>query len=374
MNARWVEIDLAALRENFRSLRRCLGNATRVMAVVKSDAYGHGMLPAARCLAEEGVTALGVAEVGEGVMLRRHGITADIAVFLGAANDEIADVVQYNLQPVVFDKQQVAALSRVACRSGAQIGVHVKIDTGMGRIGILPREIPAFLSCLRQAKNVSPVGFMSHCPLADGDDAGPAVAQNTLFAETVSAFDGLWPDKPALHIANSAALLRFPDMHWDMVRPGLSLYGCRPADDEWARKASVRPVMSFKTRVLQVKEVPGGYGVSYGRTYVTPGKSLLAVLPVGYNDGYLRSLSNKAEVLVRGRRAPQRGRVCMNVTVIDVTHIPGVVPGDEVTLMGCQQGGEITADELAGWMGTINYEVLCLFGNRNKRVYLSSHE
>ncbi|MFH1216608.1 MAG: alanine racemase [Pseudomonadota bacterium] len=370
MYSRWVEIDLDSLRENFHSLQRCLGNATRIMAVVKSDAYGHGMVPAARCLADEGATAFGVAEVGEGVMLRREGIAVDIAVFLGAADDEVADVVKHNLQPVVFDTRQVAEINRVACKAGVRVGVHLKIDTGMGRIGILPREVPLLLSCLREAKNVYPAGVMSHCPLADGDDAGPSVLQNTLFAETVKSFDRMGGEKTALHIANSAALLRFPDMHWDMVRPGLSLYGCHPADHDWARKTVLKPVMSFKTRVLQVKEVPAGFGVSYGHTFVTSRNSLLAVLPVGYNDGYLRSLSNKAEVLVRGRRAPQRGRVCMNATVIDVTDIPGVVPGDEVTLMGRQQGEEITADELAGWMGTISYEVLCLFGNRNKRVYL----
>lgn len=370
MQPRWIEIDLEALRRNVRSLQGCLDPATRLMAVVKSDAYGHGMPAVARCLAGEGVSAFAVAEVCEAVLLREAGITADIAVLLGAAGDELAEVVRHNLQPVVFDRGQLPVISAAAAKFGARIGIHVKVDTGMGRVGMMPGDIPAFLADLRQTKNVHAVGVMSHFPQADGDDAGVSSRQNGLFSGISNDFSGLELEKPLLHIANSAALLRFPDMHWDMVRPGISLYGCRPAEGEWARRAPLEPVMSFKTRVLQVKEVPAGSGISYGHTYVTPGKTLLAVLPVGYNDGYLRSLSNRACVLVRGRRAPQRGRVCMNLTVIDVTAVPGVVAGDEVTLMGRQQGEEISADEIAGWMGTINYEVLCLFGNRNRRLYL----
>ncbi|MFZ5764238.1 MAG: alanine racemase [Thermodesulfobacteriota bacterium] len=369
--ARWVEIDLAALRDNVRALRRCLPPGTELMAVVKSDAYGHGMVPVARCLAAHGVTAFAVADVGEGVALRQAEIAGRIAVFLGAGNEEVDDVVRFDLEPVVFDRRQLPILSRAACRAGKQIGVHVKIDTGMGRIGLLPDEIAEFAVSLARTANVYPVGIMSHLATADDPDPEFSLLQRRRFIEAIRPLLVGRNEKSMLHLSHSAGLLRFPDMLFDMVRPGLALYGCRPADATWARAVALRPVMSFKTRILQIREIGAGVGVSYGHTYVTPAPSRLAVLPVGYNDGYLRALSNRAEVLVQGRRVRQRGRVCMNVTMVDVTALPGVSPGDEVTLMGRQGDEEISADTLAGWMGTISYEILCLVGGRNSRVYLS---
>jgi len=366
MNAHWVEIDLAALRHNCRALQNLLGTGTKMLAVVKSDAYGHGMIPVARTLHQQGVRAFGVAEVHEGVMLRQAGISGDIVVFLGADLESLADVAHHGLQPVVFDREQVTEISRFACAAAIRIGVHLKVDTGMGRLGILPEEGADFVAFVSEKKGVYLAGVMSHFPMADMVDSAPCLEQNSLFAEVLKR-----AGSAGAHIANSAALLRYPDMHWDMVRPGIALYGGYAGDGPWAGRDLLQPVMSFKSRIIQVKDVPAGSGVSYGHTYVTSRPSRLALLPVGYNDGYLRALSNRAEVLVRGQRAPQRGRVCMNVTIIDVTDIPGVCVGDEVTLMGRQQGSQISAEEVAGWMGTINYEVLCLFGNNNSRVYLA---
>lgn len=365
MSSHWVEIDLAALRHNCRTLRHLLGAGTRMLAVVKSDAYGHGMIPVARTLHQEGVAAFGVAEVHEGVLLRQAGISGDIVVFLGTDLESLPEVAHHGLQPVVFDRGQVAEISRFACSAATRIGVHLKVDTGMGRLGILPEEVAGFVAFLKENSGVYLAGVMSHFPLADASDSEACRGQNRLFAEVLKR------SGTAGHIANSAALLRYPDMHWDMVRPGIALYGCPAGDGAWAGKDVLRPVMSFKSRIIQVKDVPAGTGVSYGYTYVTSRPSRLAVLPLGYNDGYLRALSNRAEVLVRGQRAPQRGRVCMNVTMIDVTDIPGVRAGDEATLLGTQQGGRISAEEVAGWLGTINYEVLCLFGNNNPRVYVA---
>lgn len=369
MNSHWIEIDLAALRHNCRALQHLLGAGTRMLAVVKSDAYGHGMIPVARALHQQGVRAFGVAEVHEGVMLRQAGISGDIVVFLGTGPESLAEVAHHGLQPVVFDRGQVAEISRFACAAATRIGVHLKVDTGMGRLGILPAEVADFVSFAREKKGVYLAGVMSHFPMADMTDSAPCREQNSLFAEVLKRAGSAAGDAAVAHIANSAALLRYPDMHWDMVRSGIALYGCQAGDGAWAGKDVLQPVMSFKSRIIQVKDVPAGTGVSYGYTYVTGRPSRLAVLPLGYNDGYLRALSNRAEVLVRGQRAPQRGRVCMNVTIIDVTDIPGVCAGDEVTLMGMQQGSRVSAEEVADWMGTINYEVLCLFGNSNSRVY-----
>jgi alanine racemase len=370
MNSRWIEIDLAALRHNCLALRQLLGAGTRLLAVVKSDAYGHGMVAVARVLHAAGVQAFGVAEVEEGVKLRQAGIGGDIVVFLGADPAQLPEVARHGLQPVVFDPGQLEAVSRYACSRNICIGIHLKVDTGMGRLGILPGEVAGFVSLLREKKGVSLAGVMSHCPMADAADPAPAADQNTLFAETLQRAGLAGSGRAAAHIANTAAMLRYPAMHWDMVRAGIALYGCAAGNAAWAARAELKPVMAFKTRIIQVKEVPAGTGVSYGHTFVTSRPSRLAVLPVGYNDGYLRVLSNRAAVLVRGQRAPQRGRVCMNITIIDVTDINGACAGDEVTLMGARQEGRISAEEVADWMGTINYEVLCLFGNSNRRVYL----
>lgn len=370
MNSHWVEIDLDALRHNVRFLLDRLGAETKMLAVVKSNAYGHGMLQVARALQDEGISAFGVAEVEEGIELREAGIKGDIVVFLGVDRKSLDDVIHYDLQPVVFEKNHIVELSRIALVTGVRIGVHLKVDTGMGRLGILPEDIPAYLATLRREKGIFLAGVMSHFPHADLGEGRLCCEQNNLFAEVMQKIRTSETPVTGAHIANSAAILRYPDMHWDMVRPGISLYGCMAGEGDWAAQDQLRPVMSFKTRIIQVKNVPAGSGISYGYTYVTDRPSRLAVLPIGYNDGYLRVLSNRAEVLVRGQRAPQRGRICMNVTMIDVTDIPGACAGDEVTLMGQQQGDRISAEEVATWMGTINYEVVCLFGNLNKRLYL----
>lgn len=371
MNSHWVEIDLDALRHNVRFLLHRLGVGTKMLAVVKSNAYGHGMLRVARTLQDEGINAFGVAEVEEGVQLREAGIQGDIVIFLGADQKSLKSVIHYNLQPVVFETSQIGELSRIAHAAGVRIGVHLKVDTGMGRLGILPEAVPAFLAALRREEGIFLAGVMSHFPHADLDESRLCCEQNNLFAEIMQKIRAFESSVTGAHIANSAAILRYPDMHWDMVRAGIALYGCMAGEGDWAGQDQLKPVMSFKTRIIQVKNVPAGSGISYGYTYVTDRPSRLAVLPIGYNDGYLRILSNRAEVLVRGQRAPQRGRICMNVTMIDVTDIPDACTGDEVILVGAQQEDRISAEEIATWMETISYEVVCLFGNRNKRLYIA---
>ena len=363
-----VEINLNALQENCRAIQKRVGSDTKILAVVKSDAYGHGMIPSAQALSEIGVNAFGVGEVHEAVSLREAGVKGDIVIFLGARETEYEEVVHFGLQPVIFDIRQLETLASFAGSKEAQVGVHLKVDTGMGRLGVMPAELEKYAAVIRKEKGLFFAGLMSHFPCADSAEFTSTREQNELFGTLSAQMTGADQRFP-LHIANSAAVIRSSDLHWDMVRPGLSLYGCYPSE-ECLDLVDLKAVMSFTTEIIQVKDVPAGFGISYGHTFVTSRPSRLALLPVGYNDGFLRSLSNRAHVLVHGKRAEQRGRVCMNVTVVDVTDIPGVQAGDEVVLMGSQGEEEITADEIAGWMGTINYEVLCLFGNLNQRVYL----
>ncbi|OGR05824.1 MAG: alanine racemase [Deltaproteobacteria bacterium RIFOXYD12_FULL_50_9] len=361
-----VEIDLAALRHNYRVLRLLVGPHTTILAIVKSDAYGHGLLRTAQVLAEEGASAFGVAETEEGVALREAGITGDIIILLGARTDDYSEIIAHRLQVVVYDAMQVAGLSRAAVLQGKKVAVHLKIDTGMGRLGVMPAEAAVLAAQIAGDPGVELKGVLSHFSQADAEDSSTTLAQNCLFAECVKRL----PAAGVYHIANSAALLRYPESSFDMVRPGITLYGCYPSSaPEYRQRVDLKPVMSFLTSVIQVKDVPAGYGISYGHLFVTDRPSRLAVLPVGYNDGYLRRLTGRASVLIHGKRAPVVGRICMNASLADVTEIAEVRPGDEVVLMGCQESEMIAADEVAGWLETINYEVLCLFGNRNRREY-----
>ncbi|HFQ81231.1 MAG TPA: alanine racemase [Desulfobacterales bacterium] len=364
-----VSINLTALRHNFQLVKKMAGPDTTVLTMVKSDAYGHGLVPVAESLSAAGAGYFGVASPEEGVSLRRAGLKGTILVLLGSVEAE--PLIDYNLTPVVFELENIRALSAAAVRRAVQIGVHLKMDVGMGRLGIMPAELCAYVREIESLPGVYLDGIMAHFPLADTERQGITRAQDELFRREL---DKLSIGRRVMcHIANSAALIRFADTHHDMVRLGIALYGYSPLAGP-LKPAGLEAVMSLRSRVIQLKDVPAGYGISYGHIFKTKVPSRLAVLPLGYADGYLRSLSGRASVLIRGRRAPVRGRICMNACVADVTEIPGVENGDEVVIMGRQQWGaaedEITADEIASWMGTINYEVLCLFGSNNKRRYI----
>ncbi len=367
-----VEIDRAALRHNFRQVRKLVGPAVGILAVVKADAYGHGLIPAAQAFAEAGATSFGVAEVEEGVQLRQAGITGQIVVMLGVDRQGAAEAVAHDLTPVVYTLEALEALAAQAAKGGCRKGVQIKVDVGMGRLGLLPHEIEPFLAALRRFPELYLAGIASHFPKADVDGDATTEEQYGLFQELLSRVQGGGEGR-VNHIANSATLMRYPQMRCDLVRPGISLYGCYPAD--WLGQASaleLRPVMRFASTVLQVKEVPAGQGISYGHRYVTERPTRLAVLPVGYDDGYLRRMAGKAEVLLAGQRAPVRGMICMNACMVDVTDIPGIKAGDEAVLLGCQGAGEIRVEEIARWSDTINYEILCLFGSCNRQVYVDS--
>jgi alanine racemase len=366
-----AEINVAALRHNLREARALVGAAVDVLAVVKAGGYGHGAVTAARAFAAAGAAALGVATVEEGAELRGAGLESPILVLGGTLPGQEDDVLRHAVTPAVWDLDTARALGERATAVGRSVPVHVKVDTGMGRLGVLPEAVAAFGEGLRAIPGIRVDGVFSHFASAE-DVSGPAVArQMALFADALEqlARAGVRPARQ--HLANSAAVMTLPAAcraPYSMVRPGIMLYGV-PPDPALAGQAALEPGMRFRTAVVQVKRVPAGTPVSYGQTFRTARPSVLATIAVGYADGYPRALSNRGHVLVRGRRAPIVGRVCMDLTVVDVTDIDGVGAGDEVVLWGRQGDGEITCSEVAAWADTIPYELLTRVGARVPRVY-----
>ncbi len=366
-----ITVDCTALQRNYAFIQEKAGAGIRVMAMVKADAYGHGMVMAAKAFGRSGCNTFGVAELREAVVLREAGIPGDIYVTIGFTEAEAKLFLHYQLTPVIYDYAAAQALSREATARGQEVGVHIKVDSGMSRLGIFPADVPAFADAIAGLPGLKIVGLMSHFPEADNP---PAASTRFNFARFAEACRTLKENSPTLcHIANSAAVLNFPDTCCDMVRAGIALYGYHPAGQAGSDEASADkliPAMSFTSRILQVKAVPAGTGVSYGHTFRTSRLTKLAVLPVGYEDGYSRLLSNLAMVLVHGRPVPVVGRVCMNMCMIDVTDAGEVAAGDEVVLLGRQGQETISADDIAQLMGSISYEVLCLLGNNNQRHYI----
>ncbi|MBU0482201.1 MAG: alanine racemase [Proteobacteria bacterium] len=365
-----IEINLENLQANYRNLSNLAGPDARVMPVVKSDAYGHGLVEVAAALADIGASVFGVAETEEGVRLRKAGIEGEIIVLLGAMAENFSEIIRYALAPVVYDLAMIKELSARAEKEGKKVPVHLKIDTGMGRLGIMPDEVDEYLELFSELAGVELAGVLSHFPMADSSDQSATDTQTAVFSQLVKKIHERFAGSVS-HIANSAAAIRNPGSRLNMIRPGIALYGCCPsAGSDFCSGITLQPVMSFKTRVIQVKEVPAGYGVSYGHQFTTTRPTRLAVLPVGYDDGYLRRLSGRAEVLIGGKRVPVVGRICMNACMADITDLDRVQAGDEVVLMGRQGLEEISADEIAGWLETISYEVLCTFGGSNHRFYV----
>ena len=352
--------------------RKKAGEA-EIMPMVKADGYGHGMIECASVFAAEGAAAFGVAEASEGVALREAGFSQPIFVLVGVLPETIGDILKYNLTPAIVDNKILPELSNQAVLNITEVGLHIKVDAGMGRQGCLPEDVPALLHRIEELPGLYLAGIMAHFPMADDVDSPNTLEVFDRFKRVVKEIEGNIPDGCIVHIANSGGLFHFDVTRMNMVRPGISLYGCYP-EGEYSgagNDESLEPVMKFTTRVIQVRTVPPGTGLGYGQTFTTGRRTKLAILPVGYEDGYLRSLSNKAEVLVHGRRAPVVGRVSMNLTLADITDIDSDIrQGDEVVLLGRQGADSITADEIASWMNTISYEVLCLFGNLNSRYYV----
>ncbi len=368
-----LSVDLAALEHNYRQLRLLCEPKVKMLAVVKADAYGHGLLPASRTLAGAGVDYLGVGSLEEGLALRQAGLTLPILLLLGILPREAEQAVAADLEVVLFRRDVALALAAAARNQAKPAKAHLKVDTGMGRLGLLPGEVPEFLAGLREDRSLEVLGLISHLAAADEEDKAHTLKQLQEFTGLLAAVRSQGWALPLSQLSNSAALWELKEAHLDLVRPGLMLYGSPPSPRR-PPPVTLKPVMTLTTEVLQVKRLPPQSSISYGCTYTAPDWCDLAVLPVGYCNGYNRLLSNRGAVLVRGRRAPIRGRICMNLTMVEVTGIPGVKPGDRVTLLGQDQNERISAEELAAWAETISYEVYCLLGAATPRRYQGARD
>lgn len=365
-------IHLENLRHNIRLVRRHVGPQVRLCMAVKADAYGHGAPAVARVAEEEGIDCAGVARVGEGAELRRAGIRMPLLLLGLPIPDEIPQLVASRLTPLVGDLSLAEALSAEAAASGTPVSVHLKVDTGMGRIGCSAAEAPELAARIVRLPGLSLAGLCTHFPVSDGREK--AFTRSQVEALRLCAEDlrrrGLEPG--ILHAANSGAVLDLPEAHLDMVRPGILLYGYYPSRDQ-ERHLAVKPLMELKTSVVFLKRVEAGTPISYGSTYRPSRATVIATLPVGYADGYSRALSNRADVLIRGRRYPVVGRICMDQCLVDVGPDPEVARYDEVTLFGPDPRGP-SAEELAERTGTISYEITCLVSKRVPRVTVDAPE
>ncbi len=374
-----AEISLSAIANNLKIVQK-ISKDSPVIAVVKADAYGHGSKEVSERLIKEGASCLAVAYTGEAIPLRNFGITAPILVLFDC--EDIEDFFDFHLIPVIHNIATASALSRIAKERRATIKVHVKIDTGMGRLGLIGNHITDDLFKIACMEGLEVCGLMSHFSDADLSDRSYAVLQLERFTTIVNTLSEKMHTKIFSHVANSAAVINFEDSHLDAVRPGLMLYGYSPInigkgenvkriEPSFSATDHLIPAMKVKTKILSIRNLPPNSPISYGRTFVTKRQSKIGVLPVGYADGYNRIFSNNAEVLVKGRRVPVVGRVCMDLTMIDLTEIEDVREGDEVVIVG-EQGNEIiTAYELSYRAQTIPYEILTSLGSHSKKNILA---
>jgi alanine racemase len=339
------------------------------MAVLKANAYGHGAEPLAAVALQEGASCLAVARCQEGIALRQHGIEAPILVLGPVWPEDIEALVGYRLTSVIGTREDTWRLNREAQRQGRCYPVHVKVDTGMGRLGVLPDMVPALFDALQTSPHLRLDGLMTHLATADLADRCTVGEQLRRFQEAVRGCTALGLTPRYVHAANSAALYRYPESHGTLVRPGIALYGSHPFAAPEA--AELQPVLTWKTRIARIQEFPPGCGISYGHTFTTQRPSRIGTLPVGYADGFCRRLSNVGEVLVSGQRVPLVGQISMDMCMIDLTGVPHAGPGDEVVLIGAQGTERITADAMAARCGCLPYEVFCAISQRVPRCYVS---
>lgn len=365
----WVDIDLDALKHNISSVKALIGEERKICLVVKADAYGHGSVEVSRAAVEAGVWMLGVATLHEAIELRRAGISAPMLVLSPSLKSEIEELVVHGLRPSVSSLDFARSLSGTSRRVSRTTPFHVEVDTGMGRTGLDYDSAYATLKEMATLPALCLEGVYTHFPDADNPEPAFARSQVESFRALITQLKQAGVSVELVHAANSAGIANIPESLLNMVRPGLLVYGLRPggvAGDD----IDVRPVMSFRSCIVQLRRVSKGSYISYSRTYRAEKDSLIGVVPVGYGHGYSWTLSNTGEMLVRGQRAPIVGRVTMDLTMLDVTHIDGVSEGDEVVLFGRQGGQEIPVEEVAKKAGTVSYEILCSIGKRVVRKFI----
>jgi alanine racemase len=360
----WAEVDLRNLAHNFAQIKKLLSPDIKILVTVKADAYGHGLIPVSKKLIGCGVDYLGVASIDEGIRLRQAGIKCPLLVLGVMLNKDIGPLFKWNLIPTVCSMGFAQALNRKARSQARRINVHIKVDTGMGRLGVLQKDAFKLVRDVHKLRFVNIEGLFTHFAFADIDKEF-TLYQIEIFNSLIKKLNREGIRIPFLHAANSMGVINFKESHFNMVRPGLVIYGLSPV----AKLAlKLKPVLSLKTKVIYSKRVPKGYGISYGHDYITPKKTTIVNLPLGYGDGYPRNLSNRAPVLIRGKVFKVSGKICMDQIMVDVGNTK-IKIGDEVVLIGSQGSNRITAEELAGLSGTIPYEIVCGLGNRIPRLY-----
>jgi len=369
----WVEVDLNRFRRNLAAIATAIGPRRRILLVVKADAYGHGAVEIARCAVRNGVSMLGVATLHEGIELRSAGVELPIVILSPSLLCEIDEIIEHRLTPCVASLEFAHRLSERCLAHQVLARVHVEVDTGMGRAGVAEPEAVEFVERLTGMPNLRLEGLFTHFPDADSGRTDVSEEQLRRLGSVLRALELRKIEVPIRHAANSAGILSVHDSFLDMVRPGILAYGFYPSRAV-PRSVEVEGVMTFKTRIVQIRDLPPGRFVSYGRTFQAPGWMRVAVLAVGYGHGYPWGLSNRGEVLIRGRRAPIVGRVTMDLTMVDVTSIPEAAPEDEVVLWGEQGGGRIDLGEVAERAQTIPYDLLCSMGKRVVRLFVSDGE
>lgn len=372
----WAEIDLSAIRHNIREIRRVVGDQKAMLVVVKGNAYGHGAIQVANAVVREGVEYLGVARLSEAIVLRNAGIKAPILILGYTPPDCAPRLVDLKLTQTVHSCEYAERLASFLHCAKVKLTVHIKIDTGMGRLGLLPESAPGQSSIVDRVQDIARhgvfdmEGIYTHFAASDADCLDNAYRQLDLFKQTLDSLKAAGFEFSRIHAANSAAIMTMPESHFNTVRPGIVTYGLYPSDSVDRSLLDLRPAMTVKASLVSVKEAPGGTTVSYGHTHVCGDNTRIGVVPIGYADGYDRFLSSKGIMLVHGKRAPVVGRVCMDQTMIDLGPDSSAECGDEVVILGRQGEGSVTADDLAQILGTINYEVVARIMARVRRVYL----
>ncbi len=365
----WAEVNLDNIKFNINQVKNNMPEGTLIMAVVKADAYGHGVLQVAQAAVEAGSDRLAVALPEEGRQLRNADFNLPIQILGEVLPEQVSILVDWDLIPTVSKIETVKKLNELAGENGLVKKVHVKVDTGMGRIGVFPDNAVQFIKKVKTFDNIEVEGLMTHFAKADEDDKEYTYNQWEKFQRVIDKLEEENIEIPIKQAANSATIIDLPYMALNMVRPGIMMYGLRPSH-EVDQDFKLKPALSWKTKIVYLKEVPPGTGISYGATYITDKRAKIATIPMGYADGYSRLLTNKGEVLVKGQRAPIRGRVCMDQFMVDVSHIDNVKVGDEVVLIGTQGDKEVSATEMADIIGTINYEITCDITKRVPRIYI----
>jgi alanine racemase len=364
-----AEVNLEAIRANLRAIRAKVGEGVRIMAVVKANAYGHGAARVAFAALDAGADIFGVAHIEEAVELRDSGITTPILILGMSSPEEAPGIVANDVTASVCDMDLASALASSATSLGRRARIHVKVDTGMGRIGVRVDSALGFTRELSRLPSLSVEGIFTHFPCSDEEDTEFTTGQIGSFRNMLDQLSAEGIRPPIAHSANSGAVLDYVDSYFDMVRPGLLMYGCYPSPSV-GKSISVMPALTFRTRMVFIKEIDEHDSVSYGRTFRASRKTRVATIPVGYADGFIRRLSNQGQAIVGGRRVPVIGRVCMDQTMLDISDVPNARVGDEVILYGSQLGETISVEEVAGLVETAPHDVLCAIGQRVPRVYL----